>query len=161
RSGWVKAANIYTVVAMESGERKSAVFSAVFRPIYAAEKAAVEIAKPAIAAAMAERAILEAQLKHTQTNAAKSNDTDERSELQQQRKDVAAQLDGLDDPPMPVFVVDDETLESLGKTLIEQGGRLMQAGAEGTPFEIAGGRYAEVENFDVYLKAHDGDPLRV
>src|SRR5262249_36321748 len=74
---------------------------------------------------------------------------------------VASQLECFDPPPMPVFVVDDETLESLGKTLIEQGGRLMQAGAEGTPFEIAGGRYAEVENFDVYLKAHDGDPLRV
>ena len=56
--------------------------------------------------------------------------------------------------------MDDETLESLSKTLIEQGGRLLQAAAEGTAFEIAGGRYADDENFDVYLKAHDGDYLR-
>jgi len=161
RRGWVKAANIYTVVAMESGERKSAVFSAVFAPVYAAEKAAVEAAGPAIAAAESERAILEARLKRMQGKAAKCEDAADQAALQEQAKDLAVQLKEFVVPPVPVFVVDDETLESLGKTLIEQDGRLLQAGAEGTPFEIAGGRYADDENFDVYLKSHDGDPLRI
>src|SRR5262249_52773225 len=42
----------------------------------------------------------------------------------------------------------------------EQGGRMLQAGPEGTAFEIAKGRYSETANFDVYLKGHAGDPLR-
>jgi hypothetical protein len=35
------------------------------------------------------------------------------------------------------------------------------AGPEGTAFEIAKGRYSDHPNFDVFLKAHAGDPLRV
>ncbi|MCI0464601.1 MAG: DUF3987 domain-containing protein [Gemmataceae bacterium] len=42
-----------------------------------------------------------------------------------------------------------------------QGGRMLQASAEGTAIEIAKGRYSEGGNFDVYLKGHAGDPLRV
>jgi hypothetical protein len=42
----------------------------------------------------------------------------------------------------------------------KQGGRILLAGAEGTAFEIAKGRYADGPNFDVYLKGHSGDPLR-
>ena len=38
REGWSKNANLYIVVAMSPGERKSAVFRAVNAPIFAAEK---------------------------------------------------------------------------------------------------------------------------
>src|SRR5262249_55470340 len=49
----------------------------------------------------------------------------------------------------------------LGNLLWRQGGRILQASAEGTAFEIAKGRYSETANFDVYLKGHSGDPLRI
>ena len=64
RRGWYKAANVYVVVAMDPGERKSAVFKAVFAPVHAAEKAAMEAAGPVIAEAQAELGIMEARLKH-------------------------------------------------------------------------------------------------
>ena len=38
---------------------------------------------------------------------------------------------------------------------------MLLASAEGTAFEIAKGRYSETANFDVFLKGHAGDPLRV
>jgi hypothetical protein len=38
---------------------------------------------------------------------------------------------------------------------------MLQAAPEGTAFEIAKGRYSETANFDVYLKGHAGDPLRI
>src|SRR5262249_31441243 len=51
--------------------------------------------------------------------------------------------------------------EKLASLLAAQGGRMLLASAEGTVFEIAKGRYSERANFDVFLKAHAGDPLRV
>jgi hypothetical protein len=45
--------------------------------------------------------------------------------------------------------------------LSEAGGRLFVAGAEGTPFEVACGRYSEQAHLDNFLKAHEGDRLRV
>ena len=56
---------------------------------------------------------------------------------------------------------DDETPESLSRLIAQQGGRMLQASPEGTAFEIVKGRYSETANFDVYLKGHAGDPLRV
>jgi hypothetical protein len=56
---------------------------------------------------------------------------------------------------------DDETPESLSRLIAQQRGRMLQASAEGTCFEIVKGRYSEAANFDVYLKGHAGDPLRV
>src|SRR5204863_10123102 len=117
--------------------------------------------RPRVAQAKAELGTLEARLKHLQGKAARAEDAAEAGPLRDQIRDLAAEIAGFHVPPEPRFVVDDETLENLARTLIEQGGRLLQAGAEGTAFEIAGGRYAESENFDVYLKGHDGDPLRV
>ena len=38
---------------------------------------------------------------------------------------------------------------------------MLLASAEGTAFEIAKGRYSETANFEVFLKGHSGDPLRV
>jgi hypothetical protein len=59
--------------------------------------------------------------------------------------------------------VDDVTPEKLAGLLADQGGRMLQASAEGTLFEIVKGRYAEggKANVEVYLKGHAGDALRV
>jgi hypothetical protein len=60
-----------------------------------------------------------------------------------------------------VFFADDVTPEKIASYLEEQDGRLLIASAEGTVFEIVKGRYSEAANFDVFLKGHSGDPLRV
>src|SRR5262245_8240777 len=73
----------------------------------------------------------------------------------------AAELVAFAVPEPPQFFCDDITPEELGRLLARQGGRVLQAGPEGTAFEIAKGRYSEAPNFDVYLKGHAGDPLRV
>jgi replicative DNA helicase len=122
RDGWLKAANLYLVVAMDPGERKSAVFKAVFGPVYAAEKAAAEAAQPKIAEARAELVMKEARLKHLNGQAAKAEDAQQRADLEKQAKELAVEIAEFKIPVEPVYVVDDETLESLGKTLIEQGG---------------------------------------
>jgi hypothetical protein len=63
-------------------------------------------------------------------------------------------------PAQPECYCDDVTPEKLIYLLARHGGRMFQASAEGTAFEIAKGRYSETANFDVYLKGHAGDALR-
>jgi hypothetical protein len=74
RPGFTKNANLYIVVAMDPGERKSAVFKAVFAPIYEVEKAVAVVTGPRVAQAKAELGILESRLKHLQGRAGKVDD---------------------------------------------------------------------------------------
>src|SRR5262249_37668807 len=60
----------------------------------------------------------------------------------------------------PCCFCDDETHESLGKLLVEHGGRMLVSAPEGTAFEIVNGRYSSSPVFDVYLKGHAGDTYR-
>src|SRR5262249_17874119 len=75
-------------------------------------------------------------------------------------RDIAEELERHKVPAEPVLVIDDDTPESVARSLAEQGGRLLQAAPEGTPIEIAKGRYSDKPNFDVYLKGHASDALR-
>jgi hypothetical protein len=161
RDGWSEPLNLFAVVALLPGERKSAVFADASAPVLAYEREeqirmAVEIAEAA-----SEHRMMEARLKAAETKAAKAEDLGERdrfrAEAMQLARDVAAHV--VPDPPR--MLCDDETPENLARLLARQGGRMLQASAEGTAFEIAKGRYSETANFDVYLKGHAGDSLRV
>jgi hypothetical protein len=162
RPGWAEPLNIFTVVALPPGDRKSTVFADALAPIVAHERDEQERAAPFLAECAAENELLEKRLKVAEDKAAKGKDA-EQQRLREQVRDCARQLAAHEVPPLPRLFCDDETPESLAKLLADQGGRILQASAEGTAFEIAKGRYSEKgrANFDVYLKGHSGDPLRV
>jgi hypothetical protein len=116
--------------------------------------------KPMIAELASAHRTLEARLKHLEGRAAKTDNPEERAQLKSDAAQVARELAAHEVPDEPVMYCDDETPESLARLVVRQGGRMLQAGAEGTAFEIAKGRYSETANFDIYLKGHSGDPLR-
>lgn len=162
RASWpFEPVNIFSVTALFVGERKSGVFRAAIKPVEELERQLVEAARPRIAEANAKRRILEASLKAAENRAAKADKEAEKYKLTEEAKKLARDLDEHVVPVAPQLYVDEETPESLSRKLAQQGGRLLQASAEGTCFEIAKGRYSETANFDVYLKGHAGDPLRV
>jgi hypothetical protein len=161
REGWSEPTNIYTVTALESGERKSAVYAATMAPAYEFEREMREAMAPIIASAKAEHALLEARQKHLAGLCAKEKDANKRNDLREQTKQAARELAMNVIPEDPQIVVDDIPPEKLTQVIIRQGGRILQAAPEGTPFEIAKGRYSESANFDIYLKGHSGDPLRI
>jgi hypothetical protein len=115
---------------------------------------------PVIAEAEAERRMLEGRMKAKEAKAAKEDDLAARNDFKREAKALAKKLALFKVPVTPQMFVDDITPESLGQLLAEHDGRMLQAAPEGTAFEIAKGRYSEKPNFDVYLKAHAGDPLR-
>jgi hypothetical protein len=160
RPGWREPTNIYTVCALPAGDRKSAVFRDAVAPVLDLEKELIDQAAEAIAQAAAEHRILEGRLKAAEHKAAKETDAVERQRLTHEARQLAADLAKHVVPEPPQLLCDDLTPEKLANLICQQGGRMLQAAPEGTAFEIAKGRYSETANFDVYLKAHAGDPLR-
>jgi hypothetical protein len=126
---------------------------------YEAEE--LERLKPVIAEAASKHRVLEARLAAAEKQAAKEENPLTREKLQNEAVALAKELAAHQIPAKPQMYCDDATPEKLGKLLAAQGGRILQAGAEGTAFEIAKGRYSKSANFDVYLKGYSGDPLRI
>jgi hypothetical protein len=161
RPGWTESTNLLTVVALNSGERKSNVFALAMEPVEEREAAEVARLAPVIAEAESARRILEGRLKVAEAKAAKAENPEDRAQCVREAKELAKELVARPVPVAPQLFCDDVTPEQLAHHLAQQEGRMLQASAEGTAFEIAKGRYSETANFDVYLKGHAGDFLRV
>lgn len=160
RDGWTEPLNLFVVVVLPPGERKSVVFGKALAPVQQAEREAVASKAAAIAAAASKRRVLEARLKAVESKAAKAAKMNDRLNLEREAVSIAEELASHVVIAKPQLYCDDVTPEKLTQLLATQDGRMLQAGAEGTAFEIAKGRYSETANFDVYLKGHAGDPLR-
>jgi hypothetical protein len=161
RPGWSEPTNICTVTALPSGDRKSEVYKDAMAPVLAFEQEEVAKAAPIIAEKESEHRVLEARIKSLEARAAKEDNQAERDLLKHEARQAAKELAAHVVPAEPQFFCDDVTPEHLGQLIAQQGGRMLQAAPEGTALEIAKGRYSETANFDVYLKGHAGDPLRV
>ena len=163
RGQWVEPCNLFTVSALPPGSRKSAVYKAITRPIYLAEKGLVDEIEPTILEAETMLAVESAKLKRTKDQAARA-DTTESEEHRDAAKSLAELVARMEEeiPPRPRLVADDITPEAAASLLAEQGGRLGVLSAEGGIFQILAGRYSSgVSNLDLFLKGHAGDPLRV
>jgi hypothetical protein len=161
RPGWTEPLNLMTCVALLSGERKSAVFALALAPVEEYEADEIARTAPEIAEAECAKRILEERIKELQKKAAKAANPEQRTKLAREAKDLAKDLAACRVPVPPQLFTDDVTPEQLARLLAQQGGRMLLASAEGTCFEIAKGRYSETANFDVFLKGHAGDFLRV
>jgi DNA polymerase-1 len=161
RKGWGEPLNLFTVTALPPGDRKSAVFTNVMEPVLAFEREEQDRMAPIIAVAACEHQLLEARFKYLQGKAAKATDAEERTALQEEAKEVAKELRTHHVPDPPQFMADDVTPEELGRLMAKQGGKMLLASAEGTIFEIAKGRYSDTAKFEVFLKGHAGDDLRI
>jgi hypothetical protein len=164
RRGWVEPVNLYTVVVMEPSARKSPVFTAMVRPIYALERALREEAKESIEAARVRRHAAEAASERAQKTAAgldNAADDADREAAIADAVEAALSVAAIDIPVEPKLVVDDITPEKVGSVLAEQGGRLAVLSDEGGIFAIIAGRYSGSSNTNVFLKGYTGTQLRV
>ena len=161
REGWLEQVVLYVLVVLNSGERKSAVFSQIIEPLEDYEQKIVEIAAGLLAEAQSKKSIMESRLKAAQTKAAKAA-PDEAETLEEEAGKLARELAAFELPVIPKLVVDDISTEQTASILAKQGGRLAVLSPEGGLFENMAGRYSNgVANFDVYLKGYSGDTLRI
>ncbi|RSM49399.1 helicase DnaB [Actinoplanes sp. ATCC 53533] len=160
RGSWREPTNLFTVVVLPPGSRKSAVFAAMVSPILAAEKTLIERTAPAIIEAelmakVAGKAAEKAALAAANANASGS-DT-----LLAEATDAAMKAESITVPVKPILVADDVTSETATSWLAAQGGRLAVLSPEGGIFATIAGRYSGTPNLEVFLKGHAGDMLRV
>lgn len=160
RGSWREPTNLYTVVALPPGSRKSAVFAAITSPLLGAERALVERTKPAIVEAELAARVAGKTAERT-ANAAANADAAGRDSLLADAMAAAMNAEAVTVPVLPRLVADDVTSEQAGSLLAEQGGRLAVLSPEGGIFATIAGRYSGTPNLEVFLKGHAGDMLRV
>ncbi|MCE3554447.1 DUF3987 domain-containing protein [Pseudonocardia sp. RS11V-5] len=162
RPGWREPLNLYTVVAMPPGSRKSAVFAAMTAPLLEAEQTLAEQAKPQIIEAELAKKVAQTEAERRAKDATQARDRLTREEALASAQDAAITAGEIAVPPLPRLISDDVTTEAAASLLAEQGGRLAVLSAEGGIFSTLAGRYSGgVPSLEVFLKGHAGDLLRV
>lgn len=162
KAGWIEALNLFTVTAMNPANRKSAVFQATCEPLEEVERALVKAKSDEIAKAASEYRTLEERRNRLEKQAARTEDPIERTAQQNEAVRLAQELAKLKVAVLPRLIAADATPEALASLLAEQGGRMCLFSPEGDLFDILAGRYNKgMPNFDVILKGHSGDSLRV
>ncbi|GAB2961438.1 YfjI family protein [Streptomyces heilongjiangensis] len=160
RGSWREPTNLFTVVALPPGNRKSAVFTLLTNPLYEAEKQLKTAMQPVIVEAELTARLAKEAADKAAARAA-SADAEQRQEMVATAVGLAQTADTLTVPAEPVLLADDSTPETVTSLMAEQGGRLSVMSAEGGIFDIIAGRYSGAPNMEVFLKGHAGDRLRV
>lgn len=162
REGYVEPVNLFTATALPSGNRKTAVFAAVTKPLEDHERSEAQRTSADISRQRAERQIKESILRGLREKAAGAKAKDQ-ERFTQEAAALAVELDTTCTAAPTRYIADDCTPERLATLLREQGGRIAVMSAEGDVFDLMAGRYSTkgMGNFGVFLRGHAGDSLRV
>ena len=156
--GYSEPTNLWMLVALPPGNRKSSVQAAVTAPLLAWERDKGGEMEPEIRQIASEAQNVEARIKSLRARAAKEDDGAKRQRL-------CDEIDGMRIPEVPVrpqLWTSDATPERLGSMLTDHGECMAWLSSEGGIFDLLAGRYSSgVPNLDLALKAHSGDAERV
>lgn len=160
KPGYFEPCNLWMIVALPPGNRKSAVQAASTAPLVDWERDQAELIEPEIKRITSERKTLEARAKDLRSRSAKEKDLNKAKELARQAADLEAELPEI--PRQPQIWTSDATPERLGALLAEHGECMAWLSSEGGVFDLLQGRYSGgIPNLDLVLKAHSGDAERV
>jgi replicative DNA helicase len=161
RPGWREPLCLFVAVGMDAGARKSAVFTALTRPVADFERDQAAAALPGISETAVLRRIADQAAAHAEAAAGKAP-TSQQEQARAEAIARAAEAANLVVPPIPRWLVDDATPEALAGLLATYG-RIALLSPEGDVFDQMAGRYNQQvgPNLGVYLKGHAGDLLKV
>lgn len=160
RPGWREPTNLFLASVAEPGERKSPVYSAFARPLWAAEETLKAKLGPLAEEQAALREIAERAAEKTKSDAARAS-KDQQQDLIADAVAQALAAGAITVPALPRLITDDATPEALTSLMSGNGGRMAVLSDEGGVFDIMAGRYSSTPNLDPYLKGHAGTPMRV
>lgn len=149
---WVEHVNLYLLIGAPSGSGKSPALKAMFRPVYAFETMLRDEARDEVDRAVTRLRVLDAQLKRA-VNAAEPDEAT--IEQIRGRRLLAATAPTV----LPKLTAGDITPEALTQRMAGQGGRMAVVSSEGTPLQMAIGRYSEHPAVEVYLQGFTGDKI--
>lgn len=158
--GYFEPTNLWLAVALEPGNRKSAVQKAATAPLVDWERKQAEAMADSIKQAASAVKTAEARANKLRTMAASEQDQAKSRKYAQEAADIEANMPQIPRPPQ--LWTSDVTPERLGTIMADNDERMAWLSSEGGIFEMLGGRYSKgVPNLDLVLKAHSGDPERV
>lgn len=158
--GYREPSSIWTVTALESGTRKTAVASVMTAPLVEAERKECAKAQEKITKIESERETIRVRVKALREATAKKGSSEDFEDKKQEITKLESTMPEV--PPIPRLFVQDITPERLGSIMSENKGRIALISDEGGIFDTLAGRYSSgVPNLDLFLQAHAGSPVRV
>lgn len=162
KSGYVEPINIWVVVPLGPGNRKSATVRALTRPLAEWQRATAEGMRAEIAEAESRAKIAKGALERAEAQAAKASTDAERRKATGEATTLAREAGSIAVPHAPRILAGDTTAERLVSLMAAHGERMAIISPEGTIFSLMAGRYSNgVPNVDVYLNGHAGDTIYV
>jgi hypothetical protein len=162
-TGYSEPLCLWTVAALESGNRKTAVHRMMTEPLRKKEWQLCEQSKAKITQAESERATIKERVKVLRTrlaNAENSADCADNAVTQETLTRLESSMPDL--PISPRLWAQDITPEKLGALMADNQERLALLSDEGGLFDILAGRYSNgIPNLDTFLQSHAGAPVRV
>jgi hypothetical protein len=156
-TGYTEPLNVFVCPAMESGNRKTAVFNRLIAPLAEWERLEVERIEPERKQRLSDLRTMEGRIERLRKKAASAADP---QALIQEIHQLENELPVV--PVAPRLFCDDITPERVASLMQEQGGRLAVFSDEGGVFDILAGRYSKgVPNLDLWLKGHSVSLVRV
>ncbi len=154
KTNWSEPLNLFAVVVAEPSERKSAVISAMMKPVDLYESEYNRTHAAAFEQSRMEKNILLKKISSLEEAVAKGKK--DSSELSAISKELAQFKERK---PLKLYA-DDVTTEKL-TSLLAENGRTAVISAEGGIFDMLSGMYSKNVNIDVFLKGYSGDSIRV
>ena len=158
--GYLEPLCVWAIAALQSGNRKTAVHSAMTAPLKKKERALCDVAKTKRMEVESERATLEARVKSLRSRLANSEDFEHSEKVQREITQLETTMPTV--PSMPSLWAQDVTPEKLGVMMADNGERLAILSDEGGFFDIITGRYSNgIPNLDTCLQAHSCSAVKV
>jgi replicative DNA helicase len=151
---------VWTLTALPSGTRKTAVINAMAGPLVHWEKLQRDRMRDEIAKATAARLVAKKCIERLLIDAGKAKDASERKAIEAEIK--REELETPEELRAPRLFTGDCTAERMQGLLVEHGERMTVMSDEPGIFLIMAGIYSGgVANLDVWLQGHAGAPFRV
>lgn len=160
KPGYSEPLSLFIVVALDPGNRKSAVLDAILKPVMEWERDRGAELIPEISRIEEKNTAIESQIKKTREQIGKGKGKIDRDTALHEIEDLKSQIEAP--PSTPQIFAQDVTVEHLGTLLERQGGKMSILSDEGGIFDILNGRYHKgPPNLDLVLQGHSGGPVRI
>lgn len=159
-STYTEPLSLWTLTALPSGTRKTAVINALTNPLMQWEKSERDRLRREIVAVNARRAVAKKRIEKLIRDASNADDDTARerirSEIELEEESTPAEIFA------PKLFTGDTTAETLQTMLVKHGERMAVLTDEGGIFLVMSGLYSGGNaSLDVFLQAHAGSPVRV
>lgn len=160
RGSWKEYLNLYLTLALDSGNRKSAVFSQVTKPLYDyQEEKRIELT-PVVMIENERISAKEKRLTKLKNNFAKAADNKILEAIDLLSKEI--HKDKRNQTVIPKLTASDATPEKLALIMAEHNEKIALLSSEGGEvFEMIAGRYGDKPNQDIYLKSFSSESFDV